>query len=116
MQVAIVLAQVTLVLAQVAGKLTVILLHMLTYSQFNVDQVDVEVEAPTKGLLTDSSIKVEHPRIHRKPLNWGFRPNASWASVGTTSIFCRVYRILSHCATCQTRCTVTEERRKTATL
>ena len=99
MQVAIVLAQVTLVLAQVAGKLTVILLHMLTYSQFNVGQVDVEVEAPIKGLPMDSRLPQLNARICRKPLNWGFRLNVGLADVEPFNNFCRFYRILSHCAT-----------------
>ena len=40
----------------------------------NVDQDDVEAEAPIKGLPTNSSIKVENPRIRRKPLIGAFAP------------------------------------------
>ena len=64
----------------------------------NVGQANVGVEAPIKELPMDSTIKLEQPRISRRPLNGGFRPNAGLADVGPRNSFCLFSTILSHCA------------------
>ena len=64
----------------------------------NVGQANVGVEAPIKELPMDSSIKLEQPRISRRPLNGGFHPNVGLADVGPRHSFCLFSTILSHCA------------------